>query len=516
MIAAIDIPAASMHFEDIRQWQGTADTFTLVMQRKVKQLSLLIEAPSLRTVRLWRSKQLLSQPKGQNFGFRQILEGLATALLLKKGWTLAAIAEILPAFENMTLEQQIIAEANGKNSAWLGAVDTPQLLLSQEYHQESAIAEEAIILLAQGILRQYDRILDRREIVRQDDGLPPELQSAICKLGRLYIESGQCDRAACVHDVLDRARSSLNDEKWGLEIFRQSSFRFSKVILIDPDLRVPTSDCSVVANVSGAFGEDNVIEHRLHALNCDATERLGVPRQHAAYTALRELFGRRSLIGERELLDYLRDNRLTPLQGTILEAFFDPVPDIWLIAGLAHRCAYCGTLLRPHPDQKRYPEGRCPIRQCNSKYPAKISERLDPKAEQLLIAKPQILTYWSGPAIDELAIFDEAKRFGLSAELYPESDLCDISIDEYAIGIDAKSYSSPVSLALRLNHSIGGLIHYRRRIIAVNDELVADNPSYLSTLRSLLDKKGDPATLEILPVSSVIQSLRSIKHAYQA
>lgn len=189
-------------------------------------------------------------------------------------------------------------------------------------------------------------------------------------------------------------------------------------------------------------------------------------------------------------MDYLRDNRITPLQGTLLEAFFDLVPDIWLIAGFAHRCAHCGTLLRPHPDKKRFPEGRCPIRQCNSKYPAKVSERLDPKAEQLLIARPQILTYWTGPAIDELVIFDEAKRYGLSAELYPESDLCDISINDYAIGIDAKSYSSPVSLALRLNRSIGGLIHYRRRIIAVGDELVADNPSYLSTLRSLLDKKA--------------------------
>lgn len=512
-MSVIDIPAASMHFEDIRQWQGTADAFTLVMQRKVKQLGLPIEAPSLRTVRLWRSKQLLSHPKGQSFGFRQILEGFATALLLKKGWTLAAIAEVLPAFEDMTLEEQIIAEASGKNPAWLGAVETPQLLLSREYHQESAIGEEAIVLLAQGILRQYDRILDRREIVRQDDGLPPELQSAMCKFGRLYIEAGQCDRAACVHDVLDRARYSLDGEKWGLEVFHQSSFRFSKVILIDPDLRVPTSDCSVVANISGTFGEDNVIEHRLHTLLRDATERLGVRRQHAAYTTLRGLFGHRSLIGERGLLDYLHDNRLTPLQGRILEAFFDPVPDIWLIAGLAHRCAHCGTLMRPHPDRKRYPEGRCPIRQCNSKYPAKVSERLDPKAEQLLIAKSKILTYWSGPAIDELAILDEAKRSGLSTELYPESDLCDISIDDYAIGIDAKSYSSPVSLALRLNHSIGGLIHYRRRIIAVSDELVADNLSYLSTLRSLLDKKGDPATLEILSVSSVIKMLRSIKHA---
>ncbi|NWF61650.1 MAG: hypothetical protein HXY43_20955 [Fischerella sp.] len=79
-----------------------------------------------------------------------------------------------------------------------------------------------------------------------------------------------------------------------------------------------------------------------------ATERLGGRRQHKAYTALRELFGRYSLIGQRQLLDYLVDNDLTPLQGMIVEKFFDLVPDIWLIDGLAHRCAYCRTLMRPH------------------------------------------------------------------------------------------------------------------------------------------------------------------------
>ncbi|MCC5624730.1 hypothetical protein, partial [Nostoc sp. CHAB 5715] len=129
-------------------------------------------------------------------------------------------------------------------------------------------------------------------------------------------------------------------------------------------------------------------------------------------------------------------------------------PDIWLIKGLAHRCAHCGTLMRPHPNKKIFPEGRCPIRQCNSRKRAKVLEKLDPTQDRLLIAKPQILTYWTGPAIDELEIFDTARQHGLNAELYPESDLCDVSINERAIGIDAKSYTSPVSLALRLNRSI--------------------------------------------------------------
>ncbi len=484
-----------MYFEDVRQWQGTAEALTKELKRQIEQIGLSVEPPALRTVRSWRAKQLLSQPKGQEFGFRQILEGLATILFLKKGWTIAAIAQVLPSFTEATLEGQIIAEAESQDPK------TTFLPLPTEHQQAIDLGEDAVILLAQGILRQYTRVLQGREIVRQEDSMPVELYQAMCKLGRLYIEAGLNDEAACVHTVLDRARYSLKSDHWKLEIFRQPNFRFSDVTFIDPDLRVPTSDCSEIANLSGAFGEDNVIEHRLYTELREATERLGGRRQHKAYTAIRELFGRYSLIGERQLLDYLVDNDLTPLQGMIIEKFFDPVPDIWLINGLAHRCAYCSTLMRP---EKGFPQGRCPIRQCNSCNSPKVSEKLDPSQDSLLIAKPQILTYWTGPAIDELAIFDTARQQGFSAELYPESDLSDVAINERVIGIDAKSYTSPVSLALRLNRSIGGLIHYRRRILAVSDQLIEDNPNYLSTLKSTLDKKGDPATLEVMSVSSVI------------
>lgn len=500
-----------MYFEDDRQWQGTAEFLTKELKRRIEQLGLSVEPPAVRTVRSWRAKQLLSQPKGQEFRFRQILEGLATALLLKKGWTLAAIVQVLPSFPDATLEQQIIAEANCQDPSWLPPMQTGTLPLPTGHASNLDLAEDAVVLLAQGILRQYIRTLNR-EIVRQEDSMPSELYRAMCKLGRLYIEAGKSDRAACVHTVLERARYSL--DRWDLNIFSQPDFRFRQAILIDPDLRVPTPDCAEIANSRGTFGEDNAIERRLYERLIEATEQLGSRQKHKAYTALRSLFGSRSLIGEHQLLDYLRDNDLTPLQGMIVDTFFDRVPDIWLINGQAHRCAYCGTLMRPSPDRKLFSDGRCPIRQClgHDSSTAKVSEKLDPNRDRLLIAKPQILTYWTGPGIDELAIFDAAIKNGLDAELYPESDLCDIGINRRNIGIDAKSYTSPVSLALRLNRSIGGLIHYRRRIIAVSDRLIEERPDYLSTFRSAIDKKGDTATLEILSVSQVIELLKAIKY----
>lgn len=496
-----------MIFDNVRNWQGKAEALAEQLKYQIKQLNLSVEPPTVRTIRLWRSRKILSQPKGEKFGFRQILEGLATLVLLKKGWTLVAIVEVLSSWNEKELEQQILAERSSEGNFSNSA------LLKQKDKKNHNLAKDAAILLAQGILRQYDRVLTGREIVRQDERLPPELHSAMCKLGRLYLEEGKHDDAACVHDLLERSRYSFEDEKWDLEIFRGSEFDFGNVKLIDFDLRVPTPDCAEVANSSGSFGEDNVVEHRLYSDLKKATERLGRRKQHYAYTALREIIGRKSLISERELLDYLVEKNLTPLQETVIE-FFDYVPEAWLINGHALRCYHCGTLIRPNADRLSYPEGYyCPIHQCNSKYPPQVGERLNPQKERLLIAKPQILAYWTAPAIDELAIFDEATTYGLDAQLYPKSDQCDISINDSAIGIDAKSYRSPVLLALKLNRSIGGLIHYSRRIIAITDELIEDCPGYISTVNSLLNQKSDAKSLKIMSVSSVIENIQEGNYA---
>lgn len=504
-----------MSIENLRQWRGTAESLAAQLRRTIPELGLSVAPPTVRTIRLWRSKRLLTQSPSRDFTFRQVLEALATAVLLMKGWTLAAIGELLPSLPDDVIAAQIAAEAAGRPVSWVGGAEsavTTARIASHRRNLEDA-AEEAVVLLAQGILRQYDRVLND-EIVRQDDGLPSELQGAMCRLGRLYIEEGSEDRAACVHDVLDRARYALGTDAWGIALLQKASFRFTQVVLIDPIFKVPTPDCSTIANMAGSFGEDNLLEYRFHTRLREAAERCGRLRDQA-YTAIRELLGRRSLISEREFASWLVDNRLTPLQQSVLEEFFQPVPELWLIDGRAHRCGNCGSLMRPHFDKERFPDGRCPIRQCTGKYPPLVGDRLDPVLG-LHVAKPQILMYWTGPAIDELAIYDDARRRGLEAELYPETDLCDVAIGGRALGIDAKSYSSPVSLALRLNRGIGGLVNYRQRVVAIGDELIDLNPDYIATLRSCLDKRGDPATLEIMSVSSVIDMLRSGKHAQKA
>jgi hypothetical protein len=376
----------------------------------------------------------------------------------------------------------------------------------------SGFGADAVVLLAQGILRQYERVLGGREIVRQDDRLPPELQAAMCKLGRLYIEEGMPDRAACIHDVLERARHALGSHAWELGLFTASEFPFRNAVLIDPELRVPTVDCVSIARISGGVGEDNVIEHRLHATLRDAVERLG-PARDRAYTAIRELLGRRSLIGELELARWVGEQKLTPVHG-IFDELFERVADAWLIGGRANRCADCGTLLRPHPDLTAFPDGHCPLRTCTPvRYRA--AERLDPAADRLLVARPQVLTYWTAPAVDELRIYDAAVAAGLPATLYPASDECDVAVEleGVRVGIDAKAYASPVTLALTLNRGIGGLVNYRTRIIAVSDGVIARDPGYVQTLLSCLDRNGDAATLRIRAVSAVVNMLQGGRDA---
>jgi hypothetical protein len=487
--------------DTVRQWQGTAESLTEELNHQIKELKLSVEIPAVRTVRLWRSKNIFSQPQKQRFGFRQILEGLATVLLLKKGWTLAAISQVLPSLSNINLERQILAEAEDQETSWL-----PESLV-KNHRQQLDMAENAVTLLAQGIIRLYTQLLPGEKIVKQNDSLPYELYQAMCKLGRLYIENGQTDQAASVHQVLHLARFPLKHEQWNLAIFQQPEFSHRDVILIDSQMCVPTADCGEIARHYGGFGENNLIEHRLYEQLCQATEKLGTRRQHLAYTAIRELLGRFSLIGEHQLIVYLEAHDLTPLQRVILD-FFTSIPDIWLIKNLAHRCDYCGTLMRPHPHKNKYPDGQCPIWQCQGNLKPKIGEKLDPNQDRLLVAKPQILTYWTAPAIDELAIYDIAKQERLEVELYPHSDLCDLAINDRLIGIDAKSYSSPVALAAKLNHSIGGLIHYRHRIIAISDHLITDNPYYLDILREQLESENPQSTLEIMSVSEIIQKLK--------
>src|ERR1035438_1686139 len=230
------------------EWKGSARTLEAEVRLRVGELGLKVAPPTIRTIRLWRTRRILSKSPTRDFRFRQIIESLAASLLLTRGWTLTAIGELLPSLTDTMIEANIQSEATGAPVSWVG-IGPPGEAALTDYQQrrQDDTAEEAVILLAQGILRQYDRILNG-EIVRQDDGLPPELQSAMCRLGRLYIIETKEDRAACIHDVLDRACCPLEAPEWGLAALQRPSFRFRQAVLIHTVFKVPTPDCLVIAS----------------------------------------------------------------------------------------------------------------------------------------------------------------------------------------------------------------------------------------------------------------------------
>ena len=55
-----------MYFEDVRQWQGTAETITKELERQVELLRLSVELPVVRTIRSWRAYRFYRSQKVKN------------------------------------------------------------------------------------------------------------------------------------------------------------------------------------------------------------------------------------------------------------------------------------------------------------------------------------------------------------------------------------------------------------------------------------------------------------------
>jgi hypothetical protein len=86
-------------------WTGTAEALAAEVARLATLLELDVPEPSVRTIRLWRAKKLLGRDPGGRFGYRQLLEALAVAVLLIRGWTSTAIADLFAGGDNADLNR---------------------------------------------------------------------------------------------------------------------------------------------------------------------------------------------------------------------------------------------------------------------------------------------------------------------------------------------------------------------------------------------------------------------------
>lgn len=362
-----------------------------------------------------------------------------------------------------------------------------------------ASPEVTAVLLAKGFCDLFDRVTNDGAAVQQDASLPPSARRALSILSGLSLSSGALeDLGASVHTVMDLGCGPFRD--WGLPQFLPP-FRHADVVLIERDLGVPTADCREMAQAGGS--EIAALEEIHHEALRMALKDYPARERNRAYTGIREFVVRNPAVRDEDLHRFVVEGGHAASARTIM-SFYRPVPPTALHGGLGHRCAHCGSLLWPERDTASFPEGRCRIRQCRlaSPVPAKRDDIADPGLWRL--GTNAVLAYWVGPGLDEIRIYDALRAVGHRAALYPQADAADVSVDGLDVGIDVKTYASPVVLAAKLSRSIGRLDMFARRILAVPDDKLTLNPHYLQQLR---DSYQGQHSLEFMTVSQVIRDL---------
>lgn len=375
-------------------------------------------------------------------------------------------------------------------------------------------AVDAIVaLLAQGLELIFSRVCDGKRIVRQDQDVPTQMQLAQARIGRLYLEEGKVEGASAdLHGLIALCRLPFSAPEWGLDVFARHDWGYRDTVLVDPELRVPTPECAVIAASYNGFGENQIVEKilfdTLHSISSQFQDK------DRAYTTLREILGRHSLISENKLVGLLQVHEMLHIQSDVVRNFYEAVPQAWLVEGKACCCSHCGTLMKP---RRTNSPAKCTMVQCATIENPGEPILLDTRSDRYLIAKPQVLKYWTEPAIDELKIYDAARQAGIeSVALYPFCDAVDITLlDGMEVGIDAKSYASPEVLAMKfINSGIGRLAQYNTKIIAINDACEKGAPHYRTRLIDRLMTEGDknPARgVRFMTVSEVIEHLPTYK-----
>jgi hypothetical protein len=447
------------------------------------QLGIAGDAPSLRTLRLWRAKRLLSKG-GRRFTRKNLLEVIGILRLRADGMTTGAAAERCLALD----EERLLL--------FLSAQVEPSIPSTHDY------AQVTLHLLAKGILEQYHLVTAGAIVGHTYEhrtgiaNTPTSLRQASARLGRLYFEEGCEDRASSLHRLLSQCMTPLR--QWSPRVISCIPDA-GDAVLIDPDYRVPSEDCEIIAQQAEGVSLDDLIENRLHNELTKTIAKLGDDGD-AAYTAVREFIGRHPLATNAEMHELYTDPELPHAAVDFVRSLYRPVHAYAAVEGMVHRCQYCrGTIGR---------NGRCELPGCREDHPQ--SQLAEPvPLDVASVARPEVLKYWVDPAREELRLYDALRQARMSADLYPHSDRCDVALGE-DVGVDVKDYRDPSNLARKLNRGLGGLVHYRRCIVAVADRR-ARSGDYIERVREQLL----PENQQRLEVRSVSDTIRMLKRDYR-
>lgn len=453
-----------------------------------------------RTFIYYRGKGVISPANGKKYTYLHLVQCLAARKLANEGWTLNQLLQLIPGVDPDQLTQLVVGEIEA-DAVLAGNkifTDLPKNDVSEETTDFGKLPQPmlALQMLAVGVCDAFHSVVDEHRNINGNE-IPFTLKRAMGLLGKLCVEEGKEDEFACVHTTLALCKLPFNHSRWPLASFKAPTFQFSSINLIDVDHRCPTQDCIELASIGNELNIKELFSFELLQQLCSGFGS----SQHEAYKKIREFIGRNPITTIQAIVEFTRAENIAKVEPFLTHEIYSPLGKHILADGFLHRCKHCHAALR-----KVYEGlGSCPIKQC-SLYGRHISLD-DPETprDDSVILNPHLLTFWFGPAIDELSIFDLAEDCGHDVQLYPESDACDIAIDGYDIGIDVKSYSSPILLARALNRSIGRLTMYHKKIIAVSDSSIARHIDYLSVLAK---NYNDVYPLEFHSVSSVKKWIR--------
>lgn len=328
--------------------------------------------------------------------------------------------------------------------------------------------------------------------------MPPRLRRGLALLSGMCIGAGVEDLGASLHVAMAHACQPFAD--WGLDEFRVP-FAYADVALIDGELAIPTADCREMAALgcSELAAQEDLAHEALRA----AAQSFPQRRRDAIYALIREFVVRHPACPYAERERFVVDNGLVAAARAI-SSYYRQVPAGALFGGAARQCSHCGSLLWPDRDRATWPDGRCRIRQCRLAHPHAVAGARIACPGDWQWATGAVLAYWIGPGLDEIRIHDALRAAGRDSALYPMADAADVGVDGAEIGIDVKSYASPVVLGAKLSKSIGRLAAFRRRILAVPDDKLSLNPRYLEQLRNVYHGEQH---LEFMTASQAIRAL---------
>jgi len=305
--------------------------------------------------------------------------------------------------------------------------------------------------------------------------MPDSLRRASVLISRHCLEESIEDKGASIHDVLELATHPAAE--WGLAAFA-APFDMSDVVLIDPDLGLPTEDC-VEAGRDGT--ETNIMERLQHEQLRDAVRGTG-KRSRKAYSEIRGFVVRNPVLS---IWDLKKFEAKWATASRAIRGFYTTVPMGAVHSdGRIRTCKNCGALLWPDSDTSSYPNGRCRVRSCAEEMPTPALATTIDNPSEYVAAERSVLAYWIGPGLDEIRLFDRLSAGGIDVVLYPEEDSADVGTEDLMIGIDVKTYTSPIILARRLSAGIGNLSIFKAKYIAVPDAKLKSDPDYLTLLRT--------------------------------